>query len=107
MERMAEAAPDSDDHVLQTFLTHSSWDYRAVMDQVARNANALARSAKAIASVRWMRDCICLRSGPRTRHAARRQIFLMPSRCIGNRRFAYANASLLWQRRRRAAGYTK
>jgi SRSO17 transposase len=41
MERMAEAVPDSDDQVLQNFLTHSSWEYRAVMDQVARNANQL------------------------------------------------------------------
>jgi len=41
MERMAEAVPDSDDQVLQNFLTHSSWDYRGVMDQVARNANQL------------------------------------------------------------------
>lgn len=36
MERMAEAVPDSDDQVLQNFLTHSSWHYRVVMDQVAR-----------------------------------------------------------------------
>jgi SRSO17 transposase len=41
MERMAEAVPDSDDQVLQNFLTHSSWDYRGVMDQVSRNANQL------------------------------------------------------------------
>lgn len=41
MERMAEAVPDSDDQVLQNFLTHSSWDYRGVMDQVARNTNQL------------------------------------------------------------------
>lgn len=41
MERMAEVVPDSDDQVLQNFLTHSSWDYRGVMDQVARNANDL------------------------------------------------------------------
>ena len=40
MERMAEAVPDSDDQVLQNFLTHSSWDYRGVMDQVAGNADA-------------------------------------------------------------------
>lgn len=39
MERMAEAVPDSDDQVLQNFLTHSSWDYRPVMDQVARNTD--------------------------------------------------------------------
>ena len=39
MERMAEAVPDSDEQVLQNFLTHSAWDYRGVMDQVARNAD--------------------------------------------------------------------
>ena len=27
--------------MLQNFLTHSSWDYRPVMDRVARNADAL------------------------------------------------------------------
>ena len=27
--------------VLQNFLTHSSWDYRPVMDRVARNADSL------------------------------------------------------------------
>ena len=41
MERMVEAVPDSDYQVLQKFLTHSSWDYRPVMDRVARNADAL------------------------------------------------------------------
>lgn len=41
MERMAEVVPNGDDQVLQNFLTHSSWDYRLVMDQVARNANQL------------------------------------------------------------------
>lgn len=40
MERMAEAVPDSDEQVLQNFLTHSSWDYRSVMDRVAGNADA-------------------------------------------------------------------
>ena len=39
MERMAEAVPDSDEQVLQNFLTHSAWDYRGVMEQVAINAN--------------------------------------------------------------------
>jgi SRSO17 transposase len=39
MERMAEAVPDSDEQVLQNFLTHSAWDYRPVMDQVAKNAD--------------------------------------------------------------------
>ena len=41
MERMAEAVPDSDDQVLQNFLTHSSWDHRAVMDRVAHKADTL------------------------------------------------------------------
>lgn len=41
MERMAEAVPDSDDQVLQNFLTHSSWDHRAVMDRVAGKADTL------------------------------------------------------------------
>jgi len=41
MERMAEAVPDSDEQVLQNFLTHSSWDYRPVMDRVASKADAL------------------------------------------------------------------
>jgi SRSO17 transposase len=40
MERMAEAVPDSDEQVLQNFLTHSAWKYRGVMNQVARNADA-------------------------------------------------------------------
>jgi SRSO17 transposase len=40
MERMAEAVPDSDDQVLQNFLTHSAWEHRGVMDQVAGNADA-------------------------------------------------------------------
>lgn len=44
MERMAEAVPDSDEQVLQNFLTHSSWEYRPVMDRVATNANALLGS---------------------------------------------------------------
>lgn len=40
MERMVEAVPDSDYQVLQNFLTHSSWDYRPVMDRVAHKADA-------------------------------------------------------------------
>ena len=40
MERMIEAVPDSDYQVLQNFLTHSSWEYRPVMDRVASKANA-------------------------------------------------------------------
>jgi SRSO17 transposase len=41
MERMVEAVPDSDYQVLQNFLTHSSWDYRAAMDRVAHKTDAL------------------------------------------------------------------
>jgi len=44
MERMAEAVPDSDENVLQNFLTHSSWGYRPVMDRVASDADALLGS---------------------------------------------------------------
>lgn len=41
MERMAEVVPDTDEQVLQNFLTHSSWDERAVMDQVALDTNKI------------------------------------------------------------------
>lgn len=41
MERMCEVVPDSDDQVLQNFLTNSSWDERAVMDRVAQDADGL------------------------------------------------------------------
>jgi SRSO17 transposase len=41
MERMAEAIPGSDRQVLQNFLTHSSWAYRALMDEIARRAYAM------------------------------------------------------------------
>jgi SRSO17 transposase len=40
MDRMAEVVPDSKSRNLQQFLTHSKWDARAVMDHVARDANA-------------------------------------------------------------------
>ncbi len=49
MERMAEAVPASDEQVLQNFLTHSSWEHRAVMDQVARNADACMGGAEGTA----------------------------------------------------------
>ena len=39
MERMTEVVPDSDSQALQNFLTYSGWNHRAVMDQVARDAN--------------------------------------------------------------------
>lgn len=41
MERMTEAVPDIDYQVLQNFLTHSSWDFRPVMDRVALKTSAL------------------------------------------------------------------
>jgi len=41
MERMAEAVPDSDDQVLQHFLTNSPWKAQGVVDQVASDTNGL------------------------------------------------------------------
>ena len=41
MERMAEVVPESDEQVLQHFLSNSNWDARAVLDQVALDAGAL------------------------------------------------------------------
>lgn len=41
MERMAEVVPDSDEQVLQHFLTNSSWSYRSVMDQVASDTDSM------------------------------------------------------------------
>ncbi len=41
MERMAEIVPESDEQVLQHFLTNSDWDERGVLDQVALDADAL------------------------------------------------------------------
>jgi len=39
MERMEEAVPDCDYQSLQHFLSHSQWDVRAVLDQVAQEAD--------------------------------------------------------------------
>jgi SRSO17 transposase len=39
MERMAEVVPESDQQALQQFLSASRWDARAVMDQVAGEAD--------------------------------------------------------------------
>src|SRR5215203_5438939 len=39
MERMEEAVPDCDYQSLQHFLSHSEWDARAVLDQVATEAD--------------------------------------------------------------------
>ncbi len=41
MERMAEVVPESDDQVLQHFLSNSNWDERGVLDQVALDADGL------------------------------------------------------------------
>jgi SRSO17 transposase len=41
MERMAEVVPNSDDQSLQHFLTHSTWDEDAVVDQIAHDADQL------------------------------------------------------------------
>ena len=41
MKRMVELVPESACLVLQNLLTHSSWDYRPVMDRVASKADAL------------------------------------------------------------------
>ena len=39
MERMAEVVPESDEQALQHFLSNSNWDERAVLDQVALEAD--------------------------------------------------------------------
>jgi SRSO17 transposase len=39
MERMAEVVPDSDEQVLQHFLTNSPWDTRAVLNQLAHDVD--------------------------------------------------------------------
>lgn len=39
MQRMAEVVPESDEQVLQHFLSNSTWDARGVMDQVAGEAD--------------------------------------------------------------------
>ena len=41
MERMAEVVPESDEQVLQHFLSNSNWDERGVLDQVALETDAL------------------------------------------------------------------
>ena len=40
MERMAEVVPNTDQQVLQNFLTHSSWDHQGVIAQVSRAADS-------------------------------------------------------------------
>jgi len=41
VERMTEAVPDTEYQSLQHFISHSPWDHRPVMDQVARDADRL------------------------------------------------------------------
>lgn len=41
MERMAEVVPETDEQVLQHFLSNSPWDEHEVMDHVARDADIL------------------------------------------------------------------
>ena len=41
MERMEETVPDADEQSLQHFISNSTWDARAVMNQVAADADAL------------------------------------------------------------------
>jgi SRSO17 transposase len=41
VERMIEVVPDSDYQSLQHFVTHSPWESRPVMDQVAMDADCL------------------------------------------------------------------
>ena len=41
VERMIEVVPDSDYQSLQHFITHSPWESRPVMDQVAKDADDL------------------------------------------------------------------
>jgi SRSO17 transposase len=41
IERIRDAVPESDEQALQHFISNSPWDERAVLDQVARDANAV------------------------------------------------------------------
>ncbi|MFZ4860224.1 MAG: IS701 family transposase [Desulfuromonadaceae bacterium] len=41
VERMTEVVPDSDYQSLQHFVTHSPWEYRPVIDKVAKDADSL------------------------------------------------------------------
>src|SRR5215813_1931365 len=41
IERIRDVVPQSDEQALHHFISNSPWDARAVLDQVARDANAL------------------------------------------------------------------
>jgi SRSO17 transposase len=41
IERIRDAVPESDEQALNHFISKSPWDHRAVLDKVARDANAL------------------------------------------------------------------
>ncbi len=49
MERIAEVVPDADEQQLQHFLSNSAWDERAVLDQVALEADGLLESTEGTA----------------------------------------------------------
>lgn len=46
MDRMAEVVPDAKSRNLQQFLTHSTWDERAVINDVAHDVNKLIGDSK-------------------------------------------------------------
>jgi hypothetical protein len=41
MERMAEVVPDSDEQSFQNFISNSSWDARAILNQIGMGADSL------------------------------------------------------------------
>ena len=41
IERIRDVVPGSDEQALQHFISNSPWDHRAVLDRVARDADAL------------------------------------------------------------------
>jgi len=51
MERICETVADSNYEKIQHFISSSPWDYRAVMNQVAKNTTAAFRNFKRIGLV--------------------------------------------------------